>query len=71
MSRPARARYEMLVTNRSIEIVDLDTAEAILFWDCTRPQLRKMRELIIADLDRLPADEFLAAWAMAEATDFG
>jgi hypothetical protein len=66
----ARSQYELIVTRLSIEIVDRTSAEAVLFWDCTRPQLRKMREALIADLDRLSAEEFLREWATMEPTDF-
>lgn len=70
MSESARTRYELIVTRLSIEIVDHTSAEVVLFWDCTRPQLRKMREALIADLDRLSAEEFLREWATMEPTDF-
>jgi len=71
MTESARSRYELIVTGNSIEILDLVSAEAVLFWDCTRSQLRRMREAIIADLDRLSAEEFLREWATMEPTDFG
>lgn len=70
MSGSARDRYELQVARGSIEIVDRTTAEAVLFWDCTRPQLRRMREAIIADLDRLDADAFIGEWTGMEPTDF-
>lgn len=70
MPATARSRYELIVTNRSIEIVDHTSAEAVLFWDCTRTQLRRMREAIIADLDRLGAEEFIGEWTGMEPTDF-
>jgi len=71
MSTGARTRYEIVVARQSIEVVDRDTAEAVLFWDCTRSQLRRMREKLIADLDRLDSEEFLREWATMEPTDFG
>ncbi len=49
-----------------IEVVEIDSGEAILFWD--RPphaasrQARAMRE----DLNRLDADEFRARWSTVE-----
>ncbi len=70
MSESARTRYELIVTKLSVEIVDRTSAEVVLFWDCTRPQLRRMREALIADLDRLSAEEFLRAWTTMEPTDF-
>jgi len=70
MSVSARTQYELIVTRLSIEIVDRTNAEVVLFWDCTRPQLRRMREALIADLDRLSAEEFLGMWATMQPTDF-
>lgn len=70
MSGSARDRYELRVARGSIEIVDRTNAEAVLFWDCTRPQLRRMREAIIADLDRLDDEDFIREWATCLPTDF-
>lgn len=66
----ARSRYEVKVMRDSIEVVDLDAAEAVLFWDCTPRQRRRMAEALIRDLDRLTAQEFLYQWAVAEPEHF-
>jgi hypothetical protein len=66
----ARSRYEVLVSGDSIEVVDLDQGEGILFWDCTPRQRRRMHEALIRDLDRLSPQEFLYQWAVAEPQHF-
>ncbi|HEU4976261.1 MAG TPA: hypothetical protein VFT50_14300 [Baekduia sp.] len=66
----ARSRYEVKVVRDSIEIVDLDAGEGILFWDCTPRQRRRMGEALIRDLDRLTPQEFLYQWAVAEPEHF-
>ena len=66
----ARSRYEVLVSGDSIEIVDLDQGEGILFWDSTSRQSRRMHEALIRDLDRLSPQEFLYRWAVAEPSHF-
>jgi hypothetical protein len=67
----ARARYEVLVERDSIEVVDTDQGEGILFWDCTPRQRRRMHEALIRDLDRLSPQDFLYEWAVAEPSQFG
>ncbi len=66
----ARSRYEVLVSGDSIEVVDLDQGEGILFWDCTTRQRRRMHEALIRDLDRLSPQEFQYQWAVAEPQHF-
>jgi len=66
----ARARYDVLVDRDSIEVVDRDQGEGVLFWDCTPRQRRRMHEALIRDLDRLSPEEFLYQWAVAEPTHF-
>jgi hypothetical protein len=66
----ARARYEVLVERDSIEVVDRDQGEGILFWDCTPRQRRRMHEALIRDLDRLSPQDFLYEWAVAEPAQF-
>lgn len=66
----ARSRYEVLVVRDSIEVVDRDQGEGILFWDCTPRQRRRMQEALIRDLDRLSPEEFLYEWAVAEPSHF-
>ena len=66
----ARSRYEVLVVKDTIEVVDRDEGEAVLFWDCTSRQRRRMVEALIRDLDRLTPQEFLYQWAVAEPQHF-
>jgi hypothetical protein len=66
----ARARYDVLVDRDSIEVVDRDQGEGVLFWDCTPRQRRRMHEALIRDLDRLSPQEFLYQWAVAEPSHF-
>jgi hypothetical protein len=60
----------VLVVRDTIEVVDRDQGEAVLFWDCTARQRRRMAEALIRDLDRLSPDEFLYEWAVAEPRQF-
>jgi hypothetical protein len=66
----ARSRYEILVVKDTVEVVDLDEGEGVLFWDCTPRQRRRMVEALIRDLDRLSPQEFLYQWAVAEPQHF-
>jgi hypothetical protein len=66
----ARSRYEVLVDRDSIEVVDRDQGEGVLFLDCTPRQRRRMHEALIRDLDRLSPQEFLYQWAVAEPSHF-
>jgi hypothetical protein len=66
----ARSRYEVKVVRDTIEVVDLDEGEGVLFWDCTPRQRRRMAEALIRDLDRLSPQEFLYQWAGAEPRHF-
>ena len=66
----ARSRYEIKVVRDTIEVVDLNEGESVLFWDCTPRQRRRMAEALIRDLDRLSAQEFLYQWAVAEPEHF-
>jgi hypothetical protein len=66
----ARSRYEIKVTGGSIEVVDLDDLEVVLFWDCRPKERRRMAEGLIRDLDRLEPDEFLRRWSAAQPADF-
>lgn len=68
--------YDVLLRRRrdrvdSVELVDLDDGEVVLFWDATPKQARRMAEALRADARRLPADELLARWASAEPRAFG
>ena len=67
----ARSRYEVKVVRDSIEVVDLDDGEVVLFWDCLPRERRRMAEALRADLVRMDPASFLARWSQARPEDFG
>ena len=67
----ARSRYEVKVVRDSIEVVDLDDGEVVLFWDCLPRERRRMTEALRADLVRLDPASFLERWSRARPEDFG
>jgi hypothetical protein len=49
-----------------IEVVEIDSGEVVLFWDCApQPASRLARELR-GDLAQLEDDEFMARWSTVE-----
>jgi hypothetical protein len=60
-----RNRYD------TVEVVDLDDMEVVLFWDCTPRQASRMAEAIRADLIALEPEDFMARWAAASPEQFG
>jgi hypothetical protein len=67
----ARSRYEIKVVHDSIEVVDLDDGEVVLFWDCLPRERRRMSEALRADLVRLDPGAFLRRWSQARPEEFG
>lgn len=82
----AKAAYDLTVTRTGrapgrlaapdrvdlIEVVSLDDLEVVLFWDIPARETQRVEAALRADLERLEADEFLAAWAAFDAqTDLG
>jgi len=49
-----------------IEVVELDSGEAVLFWDCPPQAASKLSRALRADLAQLEADEFMARWSTVE-----
>jgi hypothetical protein len=49
-----------------IEVVEIDSGEVILFWDCPPQAASRMARALRADLSQLPSDEFYARWATVE-----
>ncbi|HEY7961083.1 MAG TPA: hypothetical protein VID29_04090 [Solirubrobacteraceae bacterium] len=50
-----------------IEVVEIDSGEVVLFWDCP-PQLAARRARALrASLAQLQAEEFIARWDTVEA----
>lgn len=50
----------------TLEIVDVDTGEAVLVWDLLPPDAKRVSKMIRADLDTLDEREFLERWASFE-----
>jgi hypothetical protein len=46
-----------------IEIVEIDSGEAVLLWDVLPREATRMARALRADLAQLDADEFIAAWS--------
>lgn len=46
-----------------IEVVEIDSGEAVLFWDCAPQQASRMARALRADLAQLEPDEFIARWS--------
>ncbi len=49
-----------------VEVVDLESGEAVLFWDLGATPARRLVRALREDLGNLEADEFLTAWRNAE-----
>ena len=65
----AHRRYEVRGARHpdrvdSVEVVDLDDGEVVLFWDLEAREASRRAEALRADLHRLDADEFLARWSV-------
>jgi hypothetical protein len=51
----------------SIEVVEIDSGEVVLFWDTTPTQTGRLARALKADLAQLSADEFIARWRRYDA----
>jgi hypothetical protein len=49
-----------------IEIVDIDSGEVVLFWDCPPQRASKLARDLRAELAGLEASEFLARWSTVD-----
>lgn len=49
-----------------IEVVDLDSGEVVLFWECTPQRASAIARRLRADLVELDASEFLARWSTVD-----
>lgn len=49
-----------------LEIVDVDSGEVVLFWDCAARDASKRARQLREDLLHLEAQEFLAKWGSQE-----
>ncbi|HEU4656266.1 MAG TPA: hypothetical protein VFR97_02020 [Capillimicrobium sp.] len=46
-----------------IEIVEIETAETVMFWDRERAEAARMARALQADLAQLEVEDFLAKWS--------
>jgi len=46
-----------------VEIVEVDSGEAVLFWDCQPRQATRIARAIRADLAQLAPEDFIARWS--------
>jgi hypothetical protein len=49
----------------SIEIVEIDSGEVVLFWDCPPVEASRLARAIRGDLAQLDAAAFIARWSAA------
>ena len=46
-----------------IEIVEIDSGEVVLFWDCDPREASRMARALRSDLAQLTPDDFIARWS--------
>jgi hypothetical protein len=49
-----------------IEVVEVESGEAVLFWDQDPQGASKLAKALRADLAQLEAEDFMARWATVE-----
>ncbi len=49
-----------------VEVVEIDSGEVVLFWDCPPHAASKLARTIREEMALLDADEFLARWSAVE-----
>ncbi len=73
----ARRSYRLIVTRGGrmpsfvadpsrvdhIEVVEIDSGEVVLYWDCEPGQASRMARALRRDLAQLEAGEFIALWS--------
>ena len=69
VSRSSRAPSILAAPDRvdHIEIVEIESGEAVLFWDVLPREATRMARALRADLAHLEADQFLATWSRLDA----
>jgi hypothetical protein len=50
-----------------IEVVEVDSGEVVLFWDCPPSDASRRARALRADLSQLEAPDFIARWSTVEA----
>ena len=64
----ANRSFELRCTRDTVEVVELDSGEVVLFWDTPPGQVRRLARALRADLVRLDREAFLARWRAYEPT---
>jgi hypothetical protein len=49
-----------------IEVVDIDSGEVVLYWDCPAPRCRQLVRALRADLVQRDAEDFFDTWRAYE-----
>jgi hypothetical protein len=49
-----------------IEVVEVESGEVALFWDCPPAAAARRARALRADLSQLDSEEFIARWATVE-----
>jgi hypothetical protein len=49
-----------------IEVVEIDSGEVVLFWDCPPHEASRRAKVLRNDLARSEAEEFRARWSTVE-----
>jgi hypothetical protein len=49
-----------------LEVVEVDSGEVVLFWDCPPQQAARRARALRADLAQLQDEEFIDRWAVVE-----
>jgi hypothetical protein len=49
-----------------VEVVEIDSGEVVLFWDCPPHAASKLARTLREEMAMLEADEFLARWSAVE-----
>ncbi len=65
MTRANRA-YELRCTRDTVEVVEIDSGEVVLFWDTAPGETRRLARALRADLAGLEPAEFLERWRAYE-----
>jgi len=52
-----------------LEVLEIDSGEVVLFWDCLAADAGRMERALRADLAQLEADEFLDRWTAVQGPD--
>ena len=65
VTRAGRTPAWLAGTDRvdQIEVVEVDSGEVVLFWDCLPREASRLARRLRTDLAQMEADEFIAAWS--------